>query len=87
LHILHDFMLEWFLAELLPLIEKGVNKVKSCLVVHLIDIFRFIDFCQSDGPLMVLILDYSSFTTNAFSMKLITGLIGSSSIHAYYTGF
>jgi hypothetical protein len=44
------------------------------LVVHIVSIFRFNDFCQSYGPLIIFIFKvcpyYFSYTTNAISMKL-----------------
>jgi hypothetical protein len=44
------------------------------LVVHIVSIFRFNDFCKSYGPLIIFIFkicpDYFSYTTNAISMKL-----------------
>jgi hypothetical protein len=44
------------------------------LVVHIVSIFRFNDFCQSYGPVIIFNFkvcpDYFSYTTNAISMKL-----------------
>jgi hypothetical protein len=77
----------------LPFKDSRCNFIKTLqesvpsLNVHIISIFQFNDFCESNGPLMIFknCPDYS-YTTYASSMKL-TGFICTSGTCLYNTGF
>jgi hypothetical protein len=78
----HIVLIYWGIeTQMVITMTTGVKNVIPSLVVHIVSIFRFNDFCPSYGPLIFFIfkvcLDYFSYTTNAISMKLysLSGLL------------
>jgi hypothetical protein len=69
-------------------LHQNLSRMIPCLVVYLVNIFRFIEFCQCFGPLMILILKFVQTSPVIPFVKFkrnFTGLIGSSTFCEYYT--